>query len=102
MTEVDDKGDGIALRCPSVRADEDGTRAPCGVEIVWRARRLQKGVLDAHDPSESKSGSYCAALAAAGIAARVVGGQIDLRGTEREPPVSLKSATQARTTCHCT
>ncbi len=46
---VDDESDRVALRNPSARAPEERSRAPCGVEIIRRVRRLQPWVFDADD-----------------------------------------------------
>ena len=48
---IDEKRDRVALRRAPVRVLEESARAPCGVEIVRRPRRLQERVLNAHDPS---------------------------------------------------
>ena len=48
---VGDECDLVASRRPLVRAFEERSRAPSGVEIVRRFSRLEEWVLDAYDLS---------------------------------------------------
>ena len=77
---VDDEGDRVALRRLPVRALEERSRAPCGVEIVRRLGRLQEWVLDADDLSRRRQDQVMQQRRAQNdVAALLASGEIDFQ-----------------------
>ena len=81
---VHDKGDVVALRRASVPRPQECARAPCGVEIIRRLRRLQERVLDPGDPSRRDQDRLILQRRPQDdIAARLAIGNIDLEAGKR-------------------